>query len=133
MYPWFTRVRDEQFKAFARHSPGRLELLEQLDAVHLFATFDFEAVMKRDGTILVSVVDDWLAEEPRVSPWREATLEEQSLSLVAAKKDIPELAALIPTRPNGAEACSHCKGNGEFQGILCSNCGAMGWIRPPAA
>jgi hypothetical protein len=57
------------------------------------------------------------------------------MALCQGAKMYPELAALIPERPEGAAGCPFCKGTGEFAGtakIVCA-CGGLGWLVPGEA
>jgi len=53
-----------------------------------------------------------------------------SAMLFGAKR-IPQLASLIPSRPDDACECSQCKGSGKLpmsQHTNCNLCGGVGWI-----
>jgi len=50
-------------------------------------------------------------------------------------KKYPELAALIPARPEEARDCDSCRGTGRIEAlpqIIC-RCGGVGWIVPGEA
>jgi|SRR5882724_3712445 len=54
-------------------------------------------------------------------------------ALVVGARKHPELAQLLPNRPEGALTCEACGGTGEIHvggrtiGALCGKCGALGW------
>ena len=127
MLTWYDTLRAEQLRRYSTELPERAALLEQLEAVYLFGTFDIEAAMRRDGSVLVSVLVDWMAPVLETGPWRPATEVERTLSLGAAAKKWPELHELIPQRPISAVDCSFCNGVGSIDGALCGSCGALGW------
>jgi hypothetical protein len=132
MESWFDNVRDEQIRSYAKLLPARAELLRNFDAIHLFATFDIEGLLRRDGQVLVTVLD-WENGAPVGTAWRAATDQERSLCFVAASERIPQLLRMLPPRPSGAIDCTICKGQGRIQGILCASCGAVGWNPLPTA
>ena len=59
------------------------------------------------------------------------------VSIKAACKNIPELAALLPTRPDTARDCDTCKGKGKVLrpwrrvGPYCDGCWGLGWTMLP--
>src|SRR5258708_7175352 len=127
MLTWFEARRSTQLAKYDRENPKMGELLRELDALYLFATIRMEAVLKADGSVLVSMDDGW--DQPNAPPpwWRPATILERTASLVIARKRIPEVAELLPSRPPGAEDCPRCKGTGRiFQEVVCMDCGGLG-------
>jgi hypothetical protein len=50
---------------------------------------------------------------------------------------IPELAQLLPARPNDAPDCVRCSGKGQLSDfafkVLCPDCGGLGWPLPEGA
>jgi len=133
MLNWFEPRRSRQLAEYDRENPKMGELLRELDALYLFGTMGMEAVLKADGSVLVSVDDSWDQPDAPPPPWRPATVLERTASLVIARKRIPEVAELLPSRPPGAADCPRCKGTGRIiQEVVCMDCGALGWV-PPAA
>jgi hypothetical protein len=133
MIPWFEARRAQQLSDYDRDNPAIAELLRRLDALYLFGTIGMEAVLRSDGTVLVAVDPSW--DQPGALPprWRPATEHERTASFVIAKKRIPELAELLPSRPSGAVDCAQCKGTGQIiHGVVCMDCGALGWVAPAA-
>ena len=55
-------------------------------------------------------------------------------ALVAAAEAVPELAPLVPARPDGAADCFSCNGMGRFalvgQPERCGMCAGLGWLSP---
>jgi hypothetical protein len=130
MLPWFERTQRTQLAKYDREDTARAELLRRLDAVYLFGTIGIEAIIKSDGSVLVSV-DTPPDDTP--SPWRPATPQERNGAFTIAKKRIPELEALLPSRPAHAQNCGYCKGSGYLiQEVVCGNCGGLGWVAPAA-
>lgn len=133
---WYQRRRIAQLKAFDQSAPQLAAMLRELDALYLFGTLGFEAVMRPDGTVLVAADEHWGEPHAPPPPWRTATERERTLSLVAAGERWPEVAELLPPRPASARDCVECQGHGTIAiqqtSILCSACGALGWIEEPA-
>jgi hypothetical protein len=130
MFPWFEPTQQAQLAEYQRIDPARAELLRRFDAVYLFGTIGAEAIMRSDGSVLMSV--ETSPDEP-LPPWRPATEQERNASFVIAKKRIPELETMLPVRPPRAESCRYCKGTGYLiQQVVCGNCGGLGWNAPAA-
>ena len=91
MLTWFEARRSTQLAKYDRENPKMGELLRELDALYLFGTIGMEAVLKADGSVLVSMDDAW--DQPNAPPprWRPATIPERTASLVIARKRIPEV------------------------------------------
>jgi hypothetical protein len=58
------------------------------------------------------------------------------VALVLASEYHPQLAALLPPRPDGAKTCEACEGRGQItvgavSNIICGQCSALGWRRTP--
>ena len=127
--PWFESRRAEQLRRLEHVNPAMAEFVKELDALYLFGTIGMEAVLRRDGSVLVCVDDEWHAPEQAAPPWRAATTSERTASFVIAKRRIPELAGLLPSRPRNAVDCAWCRGTGSFgEHVVCMNCGALGWV-----
>jgi hypothetical protein len=133
---WYQRRRAEQLRAHDATNPQLAALLRSLDAIYLFGTFGFEAVMRPDGSVLVSVDEHWGEPDAPEPPWRPATREERLLSIAVASERWPEIASLLPQRPADARTCPACHGQGTVPlappRIFCNVCGALGWL-PDAA
>ena len=133
MLSWFEPRRARQLADYDRDQPWIGKLLRELDALYLFGTMGMEAVLKADGTVLVSRDDSWGQPAAPPSPWRAATIQERTASLVIARTRIPEVAELLPSRPPDAADCPRCNGTGRIiQEVVCMDCGALGWV-PSAA
>lgn len=133
---WYDRRRTEQLLAFDKTAPALAGLLRELNALYLFGTLGFEAIMRPDGSVLVAADEHWGEPNAPSPPWRMATERERTLSIVAARDHWPEVAGLLPDRPSGVKECPECQGRGAIPiqqtSILCSSCGALGWINEPA-
>jgi hypothetical protein len=59
----------------------------------------------------------------------------QTMAVVLGARRIPELAELIPARPNDAQTCGDCSGEGwrrwgpNFT-FICERCAGLGWLKP---
>ena len=84
-----------------------------------------------DGEILSCAWQE--PREPRAEP--EARV--RNAALFRGSRRYPELAALVPARPETARTCPHCEGTGEesytrehgISNIVCY-CGGLGWLPP---
>ena len=129
---WYERRRAAQLREFDAANPRMAAWLREIDALYLFGTFGFEAVMRPDGTVLVAVDEHWGEPGAPEPPWRPATESERTISIVAARERWPEVAQLLPPRPAAARDCPTCQGHGALPigatSVLCSDCGALGWV-----
>ena len=132
---WFDRRRAEQLRAMATINPPVARMLEELGALYLFGTIGMEAVLLPDGSVLVAVDERWDEPQAPLPEWRRATETERTLSLMIARKRLPEVADLLPQRPPRVPDCPQCGGSGFLLGdaIACGNCGALGWLQPNVA
>ena len=97
-------------------------------ALYIYCTIGFDAALSPDGTVWVN--DYHLTDQVN---WEVADEGERIRNLVKATRIYPELAALLPTRPDCAITCDACTGTGQVVGPLnlklsCLNCNALGWI-----
>jgi len=62
----------------------------------------------------------------------ERSREWQLAAKLAAVERFPELADLIPKRPEGVASCAECDGQGKvLNGLLrCGACCGLGWVQP---
>ena len=128
---WFDRRRAEQLADFDRRNPTVAALLRELNALYLFGTIGMEAVLRSDGSVLVSVDETWDKPKSPAAPWRAATPTERTASLTIGARRLPEVAQLLPPRSPTASDCTICGGTGRIlQDIVCMDCGALGWVDP---
>lgn len=129
---WYKQRHAEQLRDLDKANPRLASWLREIDALYLFGTFGFDAVMQSDGSVLVSVDEHWGEPDAPEPPWRAATSAERSLSIVAASERWPEIVQLLPPRPAAASDCSTCRGQGGGMNgqttVLCRDCGALGWV-----
>ena len=132
MDSWYHRLRDQQWEARERQQVGSAAWLRELDALYLFGTLGTEAVLRGNGEVWVRPDDQWdnpAAPEPT---WRLADERERTSALVIAGERLPEVRSLLPARPSEATTCGRCSGTGYFiDGVVCPDCGALGWISAP--
>ena len=133
MDAWYYRLREQQWRAQESDQPERAGSLRALDALYLFGTIGIEAILRADGQVWVLPDDHWDDPTAPVPEWRPADERERTSALVIASKRMPELRQLLPERPSNATECPRCSGTGYFvEGIVCPDCGALGWLRAPA-
>lgn len=104
-------------------SPATQSLLAQAGGMRLFGTIGADVFLRPDGSTCA------LVEGGRDEPdrWEENSASEHLSALVIATKAFPELARLLPRRPNDAESCAACHGSGRIHGIVCGTCSGLGW------
>ena len=78
----------------------------------LFGTIGSGGYLRPDGSVWIYDTDDWTA-EALVWRWRRATSREALGAIKVAAERIPELAALLPGRPQDTPPCSACHGSGH--------------------
>jgi len=133
MESWYYRLREQQWRTQEREQPERAGWLRALDALYLFGTIGIEAVLRSDGEVWVLPDDHWDDPSAPEPEWRRAEDKERTSALVIASKRMPELRALLPARPANSLDCPRCAGTGYFyEGIVCPDCGALGWFPVPA-
>ncbi len=131
MEPWLVRIRNEQLATFDRINQPMAEWLRAVDGLYLFGTIGMEAVLRADGAVWVSRADRWPESDEHT--WRPATDLERYGALVIASRRHAELAQLLPPQPPDAPACARCTGSGflfgdDQTGVLCPDCGGLGWV-----
>jgi hypothetical protein len=106
------------------------------DAMHLFGTIGYEALLAPDGAVWINDTEDWCAAE-LVWRWRRAPRGEALGAIKVAAERIPELGALVPARPADVPACAACRGSGiltldggAVHGVWCQQCFGLGWRVP---
>jgi hypothetical protein len=106
------------------------------EAIPLYADLGGAVLLREDGTLLELEWDQESERNPRV-------LDEPPLKdgfpftavLVAGMDRYPWLSSLLPARTPAAIDCATCRGSGRVQpsnvavdgGMLCGECGALGW------
>lgn len=69
------------------------------------------------------------AQPPVVQPLDDPYWER--MAICQGVREYPELAPLVPARPESAQTCPDCGGSGEVTGLpLVCQCGGAGWIIP---
>ena len=84
--------------------------LEASRALRLYATIGSEAVLHPDGTVVIYDYDDYRTDGScGYTIGTAAEGGERVASLVLGAKRMPELAAMLPARPDGAFDCGMCE------------------------
>jgi len=133
MTDWLSEYVQNQMQAIAREFPHLKAEMAEAGGVMLYGTIGSAAFLRPDGTIVVHAAVDWV-NEPETYEWHEATGKERWGALVLGARRMPELKALLPKRALGTPDCLQCKGSGFIHGgIVCPDCGGLGWVAPGAA
>jgi hypothetical protein len=141
--PEFELLRQRQMRELRAQGPGDgAAWLEASRALRLFGTIGSEAVLHPDGTVVIYDYDDWSTDgSPGYTIATAAEGGERIASLVLGAEQMPELAAMLPARPDGAFDCGVCEGSGRWpktednRGIICPVCYGLRWVetdRQPA-
>ena len=128
--------------AAIREEPKSAEWISEAGGVLLFGTIGSEAFLRPDGSVWYHEVVNWPS-DPEKYEWREGRGNDRWAALVLGSKRMPELRKLLPQRPPNAPNCSACGGRGLIfpspaeeardRGVICADCGALGWIAHGAA
>ena len=128
----FDRLRAAQLTRYAYQYPLLAARLRGDNALYLFGTLGYEAVLRPDGSVWSHIDDDHPAQPPG---WRPASEAERWEALAFGAREMPELAELLPPRPAGAQDCPACggarlmhgrSGGADFE-VCCPACGGLGW------
>jgi hypothetical protein len=133
---WLPAFMAARTAAAEREHPERAKWLKEAGGITLFGTIGAEAYLRPDGSVWYYRAVDWANSDEY--EWREARGNERWAALVLGSKRMPELKKLLPQRPPNAPDCGRCGGRGEIlvsrqaegddRGIICPDCGALGWI-----
>jgi len=139
---WLTEFVKSRMAAAEREHPESARWIREAGGISLFGTIGGEAYLRPDGTVWYYWAADWTNDPDRYE-WREGRGNERWAALVLGSKRMPELKQLLPIRPPNAPDCPRCGGRGEIhvsrqsdgkeRGIICPDCGALGWIAHGAA
>lgn len=103
---------------------GRVgELARRFDALPLYEDMGGAILLRRDGEVVALDHDDEAS--TAAEPWI-------TIARVVGAEKYPELACLVPRRPDGATDCTHCGGAGSWwigaTKLGCGICHRLGWI-----
>jgi len=146
---WLPEFVSAGMSAAIREEPGQADWIREADGIRLFGTIGAEAFLRSDGSVWYYEAVDWVNDPARYE-WREGKGNDRWAALVLGTRRIPQLQALLPTRPPNAPNCARCNGRGELftdgkgrilaepapasrNSIICPDCGALGWIAHGAA
>jgi hypothetical protein len=138
MYSWIERLYQAQLTYFEHRNPSQARWLREAGGFLLFGTIGSEAVLRPDGSVWICAADNWDDPSPNWE-WREAHGVDRWGALVLGAERVPEVAQLLPERPSTAPTCARCAGGSYIlgtatsRGIVCPECGGLGWMEPPAA
>lgn len=138
MYSWIERLYQGQLTYFEQRNPSHARWLREAGGLLLFGTIGSDAVLRPDGSVWIRGADNWDAPSPNWE-WREARGVERWGALVLGAERVPEIAQLLPERTGAAPTCSRCAGGSYIlgtatsRGVVCPECGGLGWVEPPAA
>jgi hypothetical protein len=140
--PWLPDFVRSAMAKQARDQVWSAQELQEAGGLLLFATIGCEAYLRPDGSVWYRE-DKSLPNEPERYEWREGQGNDRWAGIVLGSRRMPELGALLPARPANTPACSRCHGRGEIlagrqyddqeRGIVCPDCGALGWVFSGAA
>jgi hypothetical protein len=123
---WFDDVQRANLAALAKVNPHMATKLRAMDGLYLYGTIGSEAALLRDGTVRVWSADQWPESEEYTE--RDATATERTAAIVLGSKKWPQLRELLPERVPETPDCARCGGTGDFHGIVCPECGGLGWV-----
>ena len=93
------------------------------------ATGGLPVVLYMGGALVISTAGevflyDW--ETHAISP---AADHDRRIAFIKAARKFPELASLMPERPDWAKTCPQCEGTGSILGQYdCGRCDTLGWV-----
>jgi hypothetical protein len=126
----------------AIEQPKSADWLREAGGMLLYGSIGSEAYLRPDGTVWYYSAVDWV-NDPDKYVWHQGHGNERWAALVLGSRRIPELEELLPVRPPDTPNCARCDGRGEIfvsrqsdgrdRGIICPDCGALGWITTGAA
>ena len=138
---WLPAFVTSRMAVAEREHPQSAEWIKEAGGITLFATIGAEAFLRPDGSVWYYQAVDWVNSDE--CEWREGQGNDRWAALVLGSKRMPELKELLPRRPPNAPNCQRCSGRGEIlvnrqadgqdRGIICPDCGALGWIAHGAA
>ena len=138
MHTWIERLYQAQLEYFERRNPSHARWLREAGGLLLFGTIGSDAVLRPDGSVWIRAAPNW--DDPKPDwEWREARGVERWGALVLGAERAPEVAQLLPERPGSATTCARCAGasyilaTATSRGVVCPECGGLGWVEPPAA
>jgi hypothetical protein len=106
---------------------GEADFAQKYQALPLYAGWT-------GTTYLTTAGEFWFRNCEYNPPRIENDLNESSklVSLVLAAERHPQLASLLPSRPDGAINCDECDGKGQItignvSNLICGQCSALGW------
>ena len=101
-----------------------LHLAEAHDGLPVYSDMGGDLLLLPDGNVIVFGNDDKEG-EPVSDSWA-------TIAYLSAAKRFPELKSMVPKRPDNAEDCQACMGDGQVVvgslEILCGKCSGLGWI-----
>ena len=133
MSGWLEGLVRKGMEELAREFPQMRREMDEAGGVLLFGTIGGAAYFRPDGTVWLH----WTARspnEPDRYEWHEATGNERWGALVLGARRMPELLQLLPVRGADVPDCTRCGGTGfVLGGVVCPDCGGLGWIAQGAA
>ena len=119
-----------RIEAYADEAPESLRWLapyvDEHRALPLLVGWTSTAAIKPDGSLV------WWSTEGEYESTRPVDeAHDRHIVLAVASKRYPELASVVPVRPEDALMCSGCGGAGGVEGapeVICM-CGGLGWTR----
>jgi hypothetical protein len=132
--PEFELLRERQMRELRAQWPADgAAWLEASRALRLYGTIGSEAVLHPDGTVVIYDYDDYRTDgSGGYTIGTAAEGGERIAALVLGAERMPELAATLPARPEGAFDCGMCER--WPRGMICPVCYGLGWVetdRPP--
>lgn len=128
------RVRvlvSERLRAARERYPASLS--KDGSAVLVDGGIGYGAYVSPDGDVFMETYDD-TNESPSKT---DRSARGQYMALVLGTRTLPELATLLPQRPNRAADCDSCRASGwrtlgpEVR-FICKVCAGLGWLGTPA-
>ncbi len=110
---WLPEFVSAGMSAAIREEPGQADWIREADGIRLFGTIGAEAFLRSDGSVRYYEAVAWVNDPARYE-WREGKGNDRWAALVLGSRRIPQLRALLPTRPPNAPNCARCNGRGEL-------------------